>query len=230
MPLLGDFGTVWTKVYDTGKGEYLVRRTKDINTFVDMATGHNVGRRARYSINELIALAQGGLKRIQEPDFILVDVGARDIKWVKFKGGRLDGMNWSTSCGALTGFTLELLGDYFNLDYDAVSPAEGSVPVTCGILGMEQIFELIAKGVPPAEAVARFVRGLASNTHRFVGRPERFFLSGGMCLNKLFLRSFPKDVEVIPLGRFVPIDGLMVELERIIIQHQTRQSSFQGKK
>lgn len=215
MALLGDFGTTWTKIYDTEKDEYSVQRTRDVDLFVDLATGHNANRRGVHTVNELIALAQGGLRCIGESNFILVDVGARDIKYVRFEEGRLIGMNWSTTCGALTGFTLELLGHYFDLNYEVIPPSENSISVTCGLLGTEQVFELVSQGLPLTEAVARFVRGIALNVHRFIGRPERFYLSGGMCLNKLFLKSFPPGVEVIALGRFVLIEGLMVEMERL---------------
>jgi len=80
---------------------------------------------------------------------------------------------------------------------------------------MEQVFELLAQGVPLTEAVARFVRGVALNVHRFIKHPEKFYLSGGMCLNHLFLKSFPTGVEVVPLGRFVLIEGLITEMERL---------------
>jgi hypothetical protein len=35
-----------------------------------------------------------------------------------------------------------------------------------------------------------------------------------MCDNRLFLRSFPPGVEVVPLGRFVLVEGLVAELEK----------------
>jgi activator of 2-hydroxyglutaryl-CoA dehydratase len=86
------------------------------------------------------------------------------------------------------------------------------VPVTCGVLGMEQLFELVSEGVSEEEAVARFARGIAMNAYRFIGEPPVFYLSGGMCDNRLFMRSFPAGVEVRPLGRFVLVEGLMREL------------------
>jgi len=79
---------------------------------------------------------------------------------------------------------------------------------------MEQLFELVSEGVSEEEAVARFARGIAVNAHRFIGAPKEFWLSGGMCENRLFLRSFPEGVEVRPLGRFVLVEGLLAELAR----------------
>jgi len=76
---------------------------------------------------------------------------------------------------------------------------------------MEQLFELVSQGVSEAEAVARFGRGIAMNAYRFIGTPERFYLSGGMCDNRLFLRSFPAEAEVRALGRFVLVEGLVEE-------------------
>ena len=213
--LLGDFGTTWTKLLDTRSGERRVLRTKDAEGLVaDVATGHNARRRAPRHVNELIALAQGGQRLIGEREFLLLDVGSRDVKYVHMRGGELLAMDWTSTCGALTGFTLELLGSYYGLDYSAIEPSEKSVPVTCGVLGMEQLFELVSQGVSEVEAVARFARGIALNAHRFAGEPKRFYLSGGMCENQLFLHSFARGVDVTPLGRFVLVEGLIGELEK----------------
>lgn len=208
---LADFGTTWTKWYDTETGTFDLCRTSGVTFRAEVGTGHNVRARAGRMVNELVALAEGGLEMIDEPDFVLADVGSREIKYVRFEGRRLKEMNWSTSCAALTGFTLELLGSYFQIDFDRIEPAEESVPVTCGVLGMEQIFELVASGVSEANAVARFTRGLVENALRFAGSPKRLHLSGGMTSNRLFLQSVPRGVEVVPLGRFVLVRGLMAE-------------------
>ena len=129
------------------------------------------------------------------------------------RDGELLDMDWTATCGALTGFTLELLGSYYGIDYSRVEPAEKAVPVTCAVLGMEQLFELVSQGASEIEAVARFARGIAMNAHRFIGEPKHFYLSGGMCENRLFQLSFPDEVEVQPLGRFVLVEGLLPELE-----------------
>lgn len=215
MALLGDFGTSWTKLLDTGGEQPRVLPTKDAHDIAaDIATGHSARRRAPRHVNELIALAQGGERLIGEEEFLVLDVGSRDMKYVRLRRGELVDMDWTTTCGALTGFTLELLGRYYGLDYDAVEPSKKSVSVTCGVLGMEQLFELVSQGVPESEAVARFARGIAMNAYRFIGQPKTFYLSGGMCENRLFQHSFPENVEVRPLGRFVLLEGLMVELTR----------------
>jgi len=216
MALLGDFGTTWTKLHDTATGERRILPTREAAAAglrADLATGHNAKRWARRFVNELIALAEGGERLIGEPEFLVVDVGSRDVKYVHMRNGELAEMDWTATCGALTGFTLELLGKYYNLDYGATEPSPKSVPVTCGVLGMEQLFELVSEGVPVEEAIARFARGIAMNAHRFIGEPSAFYLSGGMCENRLFMRSFPEGVQVTPLGRFVLVEGLAAELD-----------------
>ena len=198
MALLGDFGTTWTKLLDTDTGERRVLPTRATHEVrADIATGHNARRRAPRHVNELIALAQGGQRLISEPELLLLDVGSRDVKYVHLRRGTLVGMDWTTTCGALTGFTLELLGSYYGLDYGMIEPSKKSVPVTCGVLGMEQLFELVSEGVSEEEAVARFARGIALNAHRFIGEPQEFCLSGGMCDNRLFVRSFPGSQPMI---------------------------------
>jgi len=215
MAVLGDFGTTWTKLLDTDTGERCVLPTRDAaaqNLRADIATGHGARRWAPRHVNELIALAQGGRRLIRESEFILLDVGSRDVKFVHMRDDELLDMDWTATCGALTGFTLELLGRYYGIDYGSVEPAEKSVPVTCGILGMEQLFELVSGGASESEAVARFARGIAANAHRFIGEPKHFYLSGGMCDNRLFQLSFPDDVDVRSLGRFVLVEGLIPEV------------------
>ncbi len=215
MAILGDFGTTWTKLLDTATGERQVLPTRQAAAAglrADIATGHNAKRWAPRFVNELIVLAQGGQRLIADPEFLLLDVGSRDVKYVRMRDGELVEMDWTATCGALTGFTLELLGKYYDIDYSAAEPSEKSVPVTCGVLGMEQLFELVSEGVSEEEAVARFARGIALNAYRFIAEPSVFYLSGGMCENRLFMRSFPAGVEVRPLGRFVLVEGLIREL------------------
>ncbi len=215
MAVLGDFGTSWTKLLDTETGARRVIATREAAAAgqrADIATGHNARLWAPKHVNELIALTQGGRRLIDEPEFLVLDVGSRDVKYVHVRDGELVGMDWTATCGALTGFTLELLGTYYGIDYAAVKPSQKSVPVTCGVLGMERLFELVSQGVTVEEAVARFARGIAMNAYRFIGQPKQFYLSGGMCENRLFQRSFPEEVEVRSLGRFVLVEGLRPEL------------------
>jgi len=213
MALLADFGTSWTKLYDTATGASSLQRTKDLPPALraDLATGHNTRERASKAVNELIALGAGALELVSEPDFTVLDIGSRDVKYLRVTGRRVDEMNWSVKCGALTGFTLELLLSYFSLEPGVVPAGGRALGITCGVLGMEQIFESIASGESPARAVAEFTRGLALNAWNFIGAPQRFYLSGGMCDNPLFMGSFPSGVEVRPLGRYVLIEGLKKE-------------------
>lgn len=214
MALLADFGTSWTKTLDTGSGERKIRKTKDLGLLrADLATGHNAGRRAGRAVNELIALGDGSLQLVEQERFTVLDVGSRDVKFVRFEDRKLREMNWSAKCGALTGFTLELVLGYFGVDPARTAPGTRAMGITCGVLGLEQLFEAIAAGEGPESAIAGFTSGLAANAHAFIGRPERFYLSGGMCDNSLFMRSFPSGVEVVPLGRFVLIEGLKAGLQ-----------------
>lgn len=213
--ILGDFGTTWTKIMDTETGQRTVLQSREAHTLkADLATGHNARDRAGTFVNELLALIQGGISRLGPGPWTLADIGSRDIKVVRVEHARPVAMDWNNSCGALTGFTLELLGRYFNLDFSAVQPVSEGLPVTCGVLGVERLFDEVASGRPVEQAVAAFARGMASFTHAFINRPDHFYLSGGMCDNPLFLGSFPRGTEVEPLGRFVLIDGLLHEARK----------------
>ena len=115
-------------------------------------------------------------------------------------------MGWNAECGASMGFTIELLEKYYNLDYRALPVPAHPFSVTCGVLGMSHIFDAVVNGESEELAVARFIKGIALNAYNFAGRPEKIYLSGGLCSNPLFLGCFP--CQVVPLGRFVLLEGL----------------------
>ena len=224
MPILADFGTSFVKFIRLPGDRREIRPSREViegvrkgpGTIADVGTGHNAELLARRAVNELTALARGA-RRLLEPrgerSFVVLDVGSRDMKYVRWREGGVARLDWNTSCGALTGFSLELLGRHFGIDFASVAPASEPLPLACGLIGIERLFDLIAGGLSAAEAIARFTRGLALSAHRFAGRPDRLFLSGGMCDNPLFLASFPAGVEVIPLGRFVLAEGLLADDE-----------------
>lgn len=213
--LLADFGTSYCKLLDSEHDEaprVVAARRLAPDFRVDLATGHNSRRRAVACINELTALARGGEALIDEPDFVLLDCGSRDIKFVRYAGGRLADMGWNAECGASMGFTIELLASHYHLDYQRLPVPERAFSVTCGVLGLSHIFDAVVEGQAEGEAVARFVKGIALNAYRFAGSPARLYLSGGLCDNPLFVGSLP--CQVVPLGRFVLLQGLLCSLPR----------------
>lgn len=207
--LLADFGTSYCKIFDTcGECSPTIVATKDLERAfqADFATGHNAKKRSKKSINELTALARGGEKLIKESDFVLLDCGSRDIKYVRYENREIADMGWNAECGASMGFTIELLAAYYRLNYSDIAVPDKTFSITCGVLGMSHIFDAVIAGVSEKEAVARFVKGIALNGFRFAGSPDKLYLSGGLCENPLFVGSFP--CELITLGRFVLLEGL----------------------
>ncbi len=136
----------------------------------------------------------------------MLDCGSRDLKFVRYYRGKLADMGWNAECGASMGFTIELLERYYQLDGQQMAVPEQGFSVTCGVLGLSDIFDAVVSGVPEAEAVARLIRGIARNAYNFVGKPDKLYLSGGLCENPVFVGSFP--CQVISLGRFVLLAGL----------------------
>lgn len=210
--IIGDFGTSYTKLYENGQARVVPTVELPQGLVADAGCGHQARGRARRIENELVALATGARALVNRDDFVCVDVGSRDIKRVTFRNGQYSGCDWNYVCGALAGFTMELLAQHYRLDYEGIEPSAEGLPVKCGILGISSLFDLVAQGESLSRAVARFVRGLASNLHQFAGKPQTLFLAGGMCQNTLFVKSIP--AEVIPLGRFVSIEGLRALLEK----------------
>ena len=210
--IIADCGSSWSKIKNMDDGEIAVIPTqhilRDETLRFDIATGHlGRDRTDRYE-NELIALARGSLRMIEEKDFTVVDIGSRDTKYVSFQGRKLRKLDWNQKCGASTGFTLELLGTYYDVDFEMLPVTDAILPVTCGIFAIEGIFETIIKGELPEKALAAFVHGIALNVYNFAQRPGALFVSGGLCANRCFLDSLHKYCEVIPLGRFVLLEGL----------------------
>lgn len=207
--ILGDFGTSYSKIWDPEleTGPKVIKSMEvpgDLRTVV--ATGHNGGRYGLRYVNELVALARGARALINEPDFVILDCGSRDLKFVSFKGDKLKDTGWNAECGASLGFTIELLERYYDLDYTSMSVPPGHFSVTCGVLGISHIFDAIVEGAQASEAVALFVKGIALNAFRFAGSPARVYLSGGLSENPLFVKSMP--CETVVLGRFVLLEGL----------------------
>ena len=208
--ILGDFGTSYSKFLDlpSGSSKPYIIPSKELTAAdkVGIATGHNGKRFSNRYVNELTVLARGGESLIEEKNFVLLDCGSRDIKFIQYIDGRLNDMGWNSECGASMGFTIELLARYYDLDYQELPIPDRPFSVTCGVLGMSRIFDAVVSGTPDSVAVARFVMGIAINAYRFAGSPTKLYLSGGLCDNPLFLNSFP--CEIIPLGRFVLLKGL----------------------
>lgn len=207
--ILLDSGTSYAKFLDTTTGARSIVPARDLDPgfTAAIACGHNAAGRSERVVNELVALARGALRLIEEADFVVLDVGGRDTKFVRIEGRNYGGCDWNSSCGALAGFTIEMLGRYYDLDFSAIEPVLNGVPVTCGVFGMSSMFDEIINGRKPEEAIAAFVRGTMLSIHAFCGRPEKIHLSGGLCENSLAIRSFP--CEIVTLGRFVQLEGLL---------------------
>ncbi|KAF0122143.1 MAG: Activator of 2-hydroxyglutaryl-CoA dehydratase (HSP70-class ATPase domain)-like protein [bacterium] len=205
MTVFADFGSTWSKIIDSS---VKIIKTKEVpgEIIADFACGHNAEKRSKRYVNELIALSKGGLRLIDEKDFLLVDVGSRDIKYVLYRDGRFVETGWNQECGASQGFAIELLEMYYNIDCNRLELPENGYPVTCGLIGISRIFDEIIKTGDEENALARFVKGIAMNVYHFTGKPEKMYLSGGLCENRLFIESIP--CEVVPLGRFVLVEGL----------------------
>ena len=206
--LLADFGTSYCKFIELEEGSPSLIPTRELGKSlrVDLATGHNGKRYADHYVNELTALAKGGEVLIPGGRFTLLDCGSRDIKYVRYDNGKIKDMGWNAECGASMGFTIELLEKYYALDFSALEVPPVSFSVTCCVLGMSHIFDAVINGESEASAVARFVKGIALNAFNFAGNPDVLYLSGGLCDNPLFVKSFP--CTLIPLGRFVLLAGL----------------------
>ncbi|PKL11864.1 MAG: ATPase [Spirochaetae bacterium HGW-Spirochaetae-6] len=213
--MTADVGTTWTKIRDE-EGHNHILPTRQIlreDWFFRKATGHLGQKRTELYCNELEALGHGALKLIGDEDFTVVDIGSRDTKFVRFAGRKVRKLDWNQSCGASTGFTLELLLKYYELAPDKIkipAASEGAWPVTCAVFGIERIFDTLIQGGPLEEVLGQFVLGLAKNVYEFTMRPKLLYLSGGLCENPAFVQALSLFCKTVPLGRFVLLEGLSV--------------------
>ena len=213
IDILLDSGTSYSKLYHIKSCEYEIIPTRSLNECIDnynvvAATGHNAKRFTKNVTNELLALARGASNLLDSKlNTTVVDCGSRDIKYVTTNDNGKISLDWNTECGAFTGQLVELLASYFKINPNLLKPAEKPLVITCGILGMTRMFDLIAEDYQPEDVFARFIKGLARNVYDFCGKPDLLYLSGGLCDNKIFVNSFD-ECKVISLGRFVLLEGL----------------------
>ena len=228
-----DAGTTWSKIIqpkNEGKSlfdkQYLIKETNDKLYYIlpskllktseyDWAktTGHmsfEAKQKGVTYLNEVIALAKGVQKlNLKEKSITVMDLGSRDIKWVRFEDGKFLDLDWNSSCASSTGATVEMLLKFYDLKAQDLSFNEEKYNITCGIFGLEKIMDDIAKGENPKNAISKFVHGLAFNAWNFALKPEKIFLSGGFCENKCFVDSISKYAQTVLLGRFVLVEGLI---------------------
>lgn len=221
MTIYLDAGTTYSKIISQdkifdkefclknfdGKNYYIIpsKIIKEQNIIPTRSCGHM----ANASENEIIALANGAKKTGVASDATVLDLGSRDAKWINFKGGKFHDMDWNTSCASSTGATVEMLLKFYDVKPTDLTFTPEKFVVTCGIFGMEKIMDSISNGIKPAEAISKFVHGIAFNSWNFAKRPDKIYLSGGFCENKCFCDSLSQYCEVVPLGRFVLCEGLM---------------------
>ena len=210
--IIGDCGSVWTKIYYSEEDRIELMSTTDFisrnEITFDISTGHSGKKRTLRYENELIALSEGGLKMVEDENFTILDAGGRDTKYVKFKNRKVTKLDWNISCGSSTGATLEMLCKYYNIDIRKIPYNSDWISVTCGIFALEKIMESVSARVEPLDAISRFVHGLARNVYFFAQKPEKLYVSGGFSESDAFLKSLENYCVPIPLGRYVLIEGL----------------------
>ena len=218
--LLIDAGTSYIKTYDTVTGKTSVMHITDFakNNLAkpQYTTGHNATLLGQgIFINELVALAEGAKVVCNNKDFNILDVGSRDMKLVSFKDGNFDKCDWNTSCGAMIGFTIELIMKYFNKKPEDLKVTDKYFDITCGLLGITKFFDHLSKDASIEEGISSLINGMARFSWQFAGKPESLYLSGGLSENMVFVESLKKLVpDLKPLGRFVLIEGLKKTAEQ----------------
>ena len=211
MKIYVDAGTTWTKILkiDNNEKKYKVIPTKDLKK-IDIkplkVTGHSIFKSDNYE-NEVVALANGARKYLED-DFIVLDLGSRDIKWVKYQNKKFQDMDWNSSCASATGATVEMLLKFYNVDVSELIFTKEKYAITCGIFGLEKIMDDVSNGLEPKIAISKFIHGIAYNAYIFTKSPEKICLSGGFCENRCFIECLEQYCKVLSLGRFVLVDGL----------------------
>jgi activator of 2-hydroxyglutaryl-CoA dehydratase len=236
--LLIDAGTSYFKIYNIKTKKYAIHSILEANKIknkeVVLATGHNkhIFKNAK-KINELVCLSKGldininnfnnfiknknnnnnknnNINNNNNNNFIIIDVGSRDIKLLEYTNNKFIKCDWNSTCGAMIGFTVELMCKYFKVDINQLKKTDKILDITCGLLGITNFFDLISKNNKNInEAISALIKGMAKYTYNFSNNKGVFYLSGGLCENTLFieyLKEYNKNIK--PLGRFILLEGL----------------------
>lgn len=190
---------------------YYIVKSKELHNLdfeFDKSCGHQGKTSSKSHENEIIALAKGSKKYVDEGATVL-DLGSRDAKWISFQAGKFHDMDWNTSCASSTGATVEMLLKFYDINPSDLVFTDEKFPVTCGVFGLEKIMDDISNGANPNEAVSKFVHGIAYNAWNFCKKPKKIYLSGGFCENECFVEALKKYCQVELLGRFVLVEGLL---------------------
>lgn len=209
-----DAGTTRTKILtvENNKKEYSIIPTfelKKMNITATKATGHSIIKTKEYE-NEVVALAHGAKKYLDD-NYVVLDIGSRDIKWIKYQNKKFKDMDWNTACASSTGATVEMLLKFYNVDIKDLKFTKEKYNVTCGIFGLEKIMDDVSKGLEANIAISKFIHGIALRAYNFTKNPEKICLSGGFCNNDCFIESLKQYCQVVPLGSYVLADGLYSE-------------------
>ena len=179
-----DAGTTWSKILEITPAQerkYSVYPTSEARKFnfeYEKMTGHTTDKTAKNYENEVVALAHGA-KKYLEDNFIALDLGSRDIKWVKYKNSKFCDMDWNSSCAAATGATIEMLLKFYDVRVEELEFNKEKYPVTCGIFGLEKIMDDVSGGLEPKIAISKFIHGIAYNAYNFTKNPDKICISGG---------------------------------------------------
>lgn len=196
-------------------GRIFLLPSKTINSYPDVqfdaATGHmsanKLKKYGKYE-NELVAMALGGIKKLDELSVTLLDLGSRDSKWIRYNNKKYQDLDWNGTCGSGTGATIEMVCKFYDVNPSNISIEHEKIAVTCGVFGMEKIMDQVARGIQPDIAISKYIHGIAFNVWNFARCPEKIYLSGGLCFNTCFVNSLKLYCEVITLGRFILLEGL----------------------
>ena len=211
-----DAGTTWSKILkidDDCNMEYEILLSKDLPKYKDITfkkvTGHNFShvKKLEY-VNEVVALSYGASNYIK-PNGTILDLGSRDIKWAKYEDNKFCDMDWNSSCASSTGATISMLLKFYDVDVNTLIATKEKYPITCGVFGLEKIMDDISHGEKANIAISKFIHGIAYNAFNFTKSPEKLYISGGFCENKCFIDCLNFYTEVVPLGRFILVNGLL---------------------
>ncbi len=220
--LLIDAGTSYIKALDTDSGEKEIFSVTDRNSFLNLkpeiTTGHNSSLfKESKKVSELVALAEGIRSISKEANFIVLDIGSRDMKLVSFYENNFEKCDWNTSCGAMIGFTIELMIKYFNKDLKNIPDTDKKLDITCGLLGITKFFDGISKQETIEENLSALMNGMAHYAWHFSGKPDRLYLSGGLTQNDVFINHMKKLIkDLIILDRFTLLEGLKSRASRVL--------------
>ena len=145
---------------------------------------------AKRTVEEPVCAALGAVWLYNNPDLLVIDIGARGTRLINVAGGKMVEIAANNKCAAGTGRFLEMMASALALRPSELCriSAEGEAQVlrsSCAVFAETEVAQMLASGINKADisrgVVQALVEKVAAQTHSLEQQAEQACLIGGLC-------------------------------------------------